>query len=232
MSITLYHGKIQRKKIKQFGKKRLIDRGALECGYHFGSEEAAHKRVKDVITKAADLQFETWKRPSLRLPKEEAKKKLLYEVNNRSVSPRVYEVELDIDSPLRMHELDRLSQWKPYMILWRLFDDEKEYFTPQEISGVTDKEIEKYFKYTYDNSSFSIPGVGKLSGDESKQCKWIAKFLAKKGFDSIVYDNVVEGGGDSFIVLDSNRIAITDVYALNKLEIANDIYHDIYGEGL
>jgi hypothetical protein len=117
----------------------------------------------------------------------------------------LYQVFLNIKNPIRMEE-NRLGNWKPYTILRELIpkigDDDEILF--METDG------EEGMLTT--NSGVSINDIG---GEVEDIGNWFYGWLLKKGYDSIVYVNTFEGGGDSYIVFDPNKIRIYSVYDIH-----------------
>jgi len=116
----------------------------------------------------------------------------------------LYEVDLKTTSPLELGE-NRIGSWSIHRILQEIFDAYEEGQAP----FITDEEADKY----YDGYLFAPSGedILALSFDPDLEQKEFVSWLSSKGFDSISYDNVFEGGGYSHIVFDPDDVSIVRV---------------------
>lgn len=157
------------------------DRSGL--GTHFGSEETA----KDIMHKK-DWAVVTY----------------------RNQPYRVHRVNLDIRHPLRLPDL---KNWDVEDLLATLPKDVQEadpelWTSLQEVFGYwieRDKarhELGKYFDENYGPPDRKRPGYE----DRKEAIRKIRLLIEKAGYDSIVYSNRYENGGDSYIVWNSSII--------------------------
>lgn len=116
---------------------------------------------------------------------------------------RVMPVRLLIDNP---YEMPDLIEWNPTAVVAQLL-----------LSNWWDTPPFEFDVAVYDNSGFSgfvdfydkqlkiiADRVARNGGGEFR--KGLEKIMADKGYDGIVYHNDIEGGGDSYIVFDPNKI--------------------------
>ncbi len=165
-----------------FSNFEEFDERYADIGFHFGSPEAANKRIE--------------------LKKNEED---LFGLGREKLGdPRIMPVYLNIKNPLRWPET-RGGNWRPnsMMIAIRngIYNDFDYPTVPIEL---TDDEIEEIFEGTievdgvpWEDASYEHPG-----GERG----WMLSFLKARGYDGIVYDNEFEGGGDSYIAFEPDQI--------------------------
>ena len=117
----------------------------------------------------------------------------------------LYEIQADVGSPLRMEE-NRLGSWSVGAILRDLIDSEAEgtalepMLSEEEIDAALEDEV------LVDGRENLLDYIG--TGDEHALFR---RWLNDHGYDSIVYTNTYEGGGDSYILLDPDQAEIVSV---------------------
>lgn len=199
--LTLYHGTFTPKGYDPFTKFDLSYSDNFDVGFHFGSREAAKKRIDDLISSEVNPEFEFQRR-------------------GRDVSnPRTISVNIDIKNPIRLKELDRMPSWKGYDILRSIFNGVDDGSLQQDVIQSFESDIDDFYddnlKTIYDEY-----GNGELSDEPQEypsssrvevQNRWIEAYLKSKGYDGIVYKNTIEDkGNDSYIVFNDDQIKITD----------------------
>jgi hypothetical protein len=119
----------------------------------------------------------------------------------------LYSVELDVNNPLLLKE-NRLGSWSINNLLKAIFESND----GEGLDFLTDADLE-----AYDEDIITTPSGENLKGlywDERTQIAEFGSWLESKGFDSVIYENTYEGGGESIIVFDPARIKITGVEEL------------------
>ncbi len=124
----------------------------------------------------------------------------------------LYEVQAQVGTPLRMAE-NRLGSWSVGSILRDLIDSEAEGTALQPM--LSEEEIDAALE---DEVLVDGSGVG-LYEEENlldhigtrDEHPLFRRWLNDHGYDSIVYTNTYEGGGDSYILLDPDQAEIVSV---------------------
>ena len=112
----------------------------------------------------------------------------------------LYEVDLDIKNPVRLKE-NRLGSWSVTSIIKELFEG----FGGNAHPDISEDEIDSY----YEDEILLSSGENLLElWSEEEEIKGLADWMSNKGWDSIIYNNEYEGGGDSIIVFDPSKVRI------------------------
>lgn len=155
-----------------------------DFGFHFGTFETAKQRIENI---PKEMQ-----RSGRYVPGERNRK------TGRGIptpeEAHIIEVELDIKNPLRVGE-NRMGDWVPAFIINQMIEQGAEW--------ITDEEIEAHYED-------GLICDGDYMCDEEEANEWFVNWLESKGFDGIVYENVYEGGGDSYIAFRPNQIKIVN----------------------
>jgi len=197
-------------------------RSTKECGIHFALGEpslgrgAALHRIFQTVIYRADLKRDI----KMQAPIEGVLARGLKEL--RKMDPTIYEVSLDVSSPLEMREAVRPGAgfaWDSSRFLNSLLDPGDPLFIDTEITGITQEEMDQYWETIEDAEELNIlPGenpVDIYDDTEQEVCEYVGKFLAYKGFDSVIYENLVEGG-KGIIVFNPDQITITHKKRLDE----------------
>ena len=129
--------------------------------------------------------------------------KLLYHLSSHQFD-RFKQTKVDLGNTLNLSE-GRLGSWSIDKILMSIFEAND----GAGMSFLDDEEIDNY-----DDDIIETPSGENLKDlywDEEKQASEFVEWLKSKNIDSIRYKNTYEGGGDSYIVFDPNRISIEGV---------------------
>jgi hypothetical protein len=128
----------------------------------------------------------------------------------------LYELDIDIGRPLTLEENKRGS-WSMSHILRAIFEGGPS-GEPLPAAGITDDELDAYYGQDKDGEEIDegvyLPdGTNLLDPSLSAEEKRIGFYywLKEHGFDSIKYDNVYEGGGESFIIFNPKQVAIKSI---------------------
>ena len=124
----------------------------------------------------------------------------------------LYEIQADVGTPLRMEE-NRLGSWSVGSILRDLIDSEAEgtalqpMLSEEEIDAALEDEV------LVDGSDVGLDEQENLLDHIGAQEEHplFRRWLNDHGYDSIVYTNTYEGGGDSYILLDPDQAQIVSV---------------------
>jgi hypothetical protein len=112
----------------------------------------------------------------------------------------LYAVDLDVSNPVRLKE-NRLGSWSVTSIIKELFEG----FDGDAHPEITEEEVDSY----YEDEILLESGENlKDMWSEYEEFKGMAQWMREKGWDSIIYNNEYEGGGDSLIVFDPSKIRI------------------------
>jgi len=156
-------------------------------GFHVGPLEAAESRI-DV--KGAE---------------DEANRE-----RSGNASPNVMPFWVRAEKPLRLEET-RSGRWGVDDIMQSVMDKADK----GEIKGISDEAINDYFNDRFDieaevgmDEFDAEPRVWQDHQDwkDGERSDLLNVFLQQLGYDSIVYDNKFEGGGDSYIVFKPNQV--------------------------
>ncbi len=161
------------------------DRGseAVDMGFHFGSKQAAEKSLSN-----------------RKLVEEQGRVGLTFARGIDTANPIIKEVTLDIKNPLRLEE-NRTGGWSPTDVMIALRD---KFEAGGKIDGFSEKDIDDIF-----DGNMHLKGKRKTFDDfdtAKEQADFMQQYLNEKGYDGIVYDNKIEGGGDSLIAFRPEQI--------------------------
>ena len=118
----------------------------------------------------------------------------------------LYEVELNAKKPIRMAE-NRVGSWTVDRILTQIFEPE---------SGNPADFVTEEMEDLWYEDIVELPNGDNLQdaiGDEDK-VEQFTRWVKSQPFDSIVYDNEFEGGGESVIVFDPKQVVIKNVESI------------------
>jgi hypothetical protein len=149
---------------------------------------------------------------------EAAKMRMLH----KGIDGFMYKVELDIKNPLRLKEGRNDGGWNPFFIVKKIIE---------KTNLATQEEIDSWYTGGKEGSLVNSKGIDwfEVANNEDytfeDQGKWMEQWLLDKGYDGIVYDNEFEGGGDSYLVFNTDLINIVDKkpYDINKNTLISDL---------
>lgn len=162
-------------------------------GFHVGNAQQAGKRIEDLNKPG------TFSR-----------------VNNKA--PSIMPLYVQAKNPLRLDE-DRVGRWGVDDIMRSVMEKAEK----GEIEGISQETLDNYFNDTFDiETEMGIspaPGEPDFNPDAEERfwsdsfqwqpgekSNYLKTFLQQLGYDSIVYDNKYEGGGDSYILFKPNQV--------------------------
>jgi hypothetical protein len=166
-----------------------------QWGFHVGSSEAAESRL------------------DLKASEDRENREV-----NKNAAPNIIPVFVKSENPLRLDE-NRSGRWGVEDIMRSIMEKAD----AGELGNIPQNLVDDYFNDSLDIESaigvktepgeigydpdaqerFWNDSEGWNPGEKSELLK---VFLKQLGYDSIVYDNTYEGGGDSYILLDPNQI--------------------------
>lgn len=182
--------------IKQLLREEIKNYGGVLTLWH-GSPNKIKRFEFDFLNFRNNLEF------GFHFGSREQAEKRLEMVNNGN--GYIHMVNVTIKNPIRMEE-NRRGNWKPYDLLRELInkigdENERLYLETDGEEGIL-----------INDSNVSFDDIG---GEVEDIGRWFYSWLIKKGYDSIVYNNTFEGGGDSYIVFDTNKIRIYASYDIH-----------------
>ena len=188
--LVMYHGTYENFSVP---KTSFGDDEYYKFGIHVGTSEQASKRIED-LNKPGTFSRVQDKQPS------------------------VMPLYIKAVNPLRLDE-DRAGRWGVDDIMKVVMEKAEK----GEIDGITPEAIDDYYNDRFDIESEM--GVGTAPGEAGydvdkeerfwndsfgwqpgEKSAYLKAFLQQLGYDSIVYDNKYEGGGDSYILFNPNQI--------------------------
>jgi hypothetical protein len=153
-------------------------------GFHVGSLEAATNRID---LKASEDKTER--------------------VKSGNAGPNIIPLYLEIKNPLRLDE-NRSGRWGVTDVMKSLMEKAD----TEGVDGISQQEIDDYFNdelYLEDEVGNNPPRNWFDDSDwdmDHDRSQGLIDWLGQHGYDSIVYENKYEGGGDSYIALKENQI--------------------------
>ena len=188
--LVMYHGTYENFSVP---KTSFGDDEYYKFGIHVGTSEQASKRIED-LNKPGTFSRVQDKQPS------------------------VMPLYIKAVNPLRLDE-DRAGRWGVDDIMKVVMEKAEK----GEINGITPEAIDDYYNDRFDIESEM--GVGTAPGEAGydvdkeerfwndsfgwepgEKSAYLKAFLQQLGYDSIVYDNKYEGGGDSYILFNPNQV--------------------------
>lgn len=167
-------------------------------GMHFGTKESAINRIDIKIL--------------------EDEKQGGYVLEKKKDNPILIKADLEYKNPLKLKE-NRTGNWTAHDILREVMEQAE----IEGINGITEDEIDDYYvdELSLDGILFTDVGFedeydGEEYNQQVKEQYFIRNFLESKGYDSIVYDNEFEKGGQSIIVFRPEQINIVEKINLNN----------------
>ena len=114
----------------------------------------------------------------------------------------IYDVTLNINNPLRLSE-NRVGSWSPHQLLMTIFREQPPGITPEMVDD-------------YERDIVLLPnGENMLEdftmGPPEDDIQMFIEWFNTLGYDSIVYENEFEHGGDSYIVFDPSQVTVNSV---------------------
>jgi len=173
---VVYHGTTKDFDVPKVSYKR---EEYAKFGFHVGTEEAANTRL--VQTEGLEAQ-----------------------------GANIMPIYVRAENPLRMDE-NRLGRWGIDDIMSAVMEKAER----GEIDGVSPDAIDDFFNDRFDieaevgvENNLAEPRVWQDDGMwmPGERSSYLKAFLQQLGYDSIVYNNEFEGGGDSYILLDANQV--------------------------
>ena len=171
-----------------------------QFGFHVGSLEAAQNRL--------DIK-----------PAEDKREG----VKSGNAGANIIPVFLDIRKPLRLDE-NRTGRWGVNDIMSAIMDKaDKDGDISRTSNDLLPEDVEMYMRDSFpieawlkgetdpNNANFDPNAESKIWSDDSdfapgEKTKLLLDFLETLGYDSIVYKNEFEGGGDSYIALKADQV--------------------------
>lgn len=180
-----------------FDDYQEFDFSKSDFGMHFGTKESALNRINLKIEECQQRNFNT----------------LGDKINN----PILLKVELKYSNPLKLKE-NRLGQWTPHDVLREVMEQAEKYG----IEGITEEDIEDY-----NNDELSLNGImfvdvgweEEYDGAYQERLQehyFVRNWLESKGYDSLIYENKFEKGGESIMVLRPEQAKIIEKIYLNQ----------------
>jgi hypothetical protein len=178
-----------------FDEFEIFDFSKSVFGMHFGTQESAENRLP---IKKGECELNNFPLP------------------HQGENPFLISAKIDLKNPLKLGE-NRTGGWRPHDVVRAIFEiAEKE-----GIEGFNEQDIEDFY-----NDEISLNGINLVDlidedyGDEYnnaelKEHLFIRDWIESKGYDSIVYKNEYEEGGESIIVFRESQIEILENKALN-----------------
>jgi hypothetical protein len=173
---VVYHGTTKDFDVPKTSYKR---EEYAKFGFHVGTEEAANTRL--VQTDGLEAQ-----------------------------GANIMPVYVRAENPLRMDE-NRLGRWGIDDIMSAVMEKAER----GEIDGISPDVIDDFFNDRFDieaevgvEDNLAEPRVWQDDGMwmPGERSSYLKTFLQQLGYDSIVYNNEFEGGGDSYILLDAKQV--------------------------
>ena len=173
---VVYHGTTKDFDVPKTSFKR---EEYAKFGFHVGTEEAANTRL--VQTDGLEAQ-----------------------------GANIMPVYVRAENPLRMDE-NRLGRWGIDDIMSAVMEKAER----GEIDGISPDVIDDFFNDRFDieaevgvENNLAEPRVWQDDGMwmPGERSSYLKAFLQQLGYDSIVYNNEFEGGGDSYILLDAKQV--------------------------
>jgi hypothetical protein len=205
---------------KWFGKSKVVDQnGEPKRLYHstysdikapttnFGADEyrrfGMHVGSLDAATNRLDVKAA-----------EDARQREASGTAGANILP----VYVKAESPLRLDE-NRTGRWGVDDIMRQIMEKAER----GELEGLTDEDVDAWYNDAFDIENWLglTPEVGSREYDPDREerfwsdtesyfpgerSKLLNAFIKQLGYDSIVYRNEFEGGGDSYLLLDPNQI--------------------------
>ena len=187
--LVMYHGTYDDFTVP---KINFGDNEYYQFGFHVGNSEQASKRIAD-----------------LNSPDN------FSGIKNKS--PNIMPFYVQAKNPLRLDE-NRTGRWGIDDIMKAVIEKAES----QGIDGITQEMINDYYNDQFDIEEITgATEVGSVNYDPDKQerfwaddydwksgekSSYLKTFLEQLGYDSIVYANEYEGGGDSYILLSPNQV--------------------------
>ena len=187
--LVMYHGTYDDFTVP---KINFGDNEYYQFGFHVGNSEQASKRIADLNSPD---NFSS--------------------IKNKS--PNIMPFYVQAKNPLRLDE-NRTGRWGIDDIMKAVIEKAES----QGIDGITQEMINDYYNDQFDIEEITgATEVGSVNYDPDKQerfwaddygwksgekSSYLKTFLEQLGYDSIVYANEYEGGGDSYILLSPNQV--------------------------
>ena len=165
-------------------------------GMHFGTEESAKNRVN--------------------IKKRECERLGSF-LKDNGENPKMIVVELDVKKPLNLGE-NRTGLWNPFDVIKAIMEiAEKE-----QLEGFTESDVDNYYEDAIEHNGVLLADLidedygDEYNSTELKEHLFVRDWIESRGYDSIVYKNEFENGGDSIIAFREEQVKIIDKFNLNK----------------
>ena len=211
-----------KEKVETTGLPRFSLRGTVAVDENGNPKKLYHATFSTFDTPKVNYGKDEYRRFGFHVgPVEAAEKRLAVKAQedkamgekSGNAAPNVIPVYLNIKNPLRLDE-NRTGRWG--------VDDVMDAIMKKADKGeieIDPEVVEDYFRDALDMSTTIDPGLDESDPDyEPKfwqdQNEWqpgerseaLKDFINQLGYDSIVYTNEFEGGGDSYIALDAKQV--------------------------
>lgn len=198
----LFHGTIPLSSQKINADEFEFDFSYSIFGIHFGTKETATNRIPIKIAEMERLYNGSMD---------------FNDFENRKEHPIIIEAEVTINNPIELSE-NRTGKWGCYDVISAVMEYAQKL---EESNGdpypFTTKEIDDYYSDELSLNGVSMNDLIDLEeyygedNDDEKLKVFVTKFLESKGYDSIVYKNEFELGGDSYIILKKEQIKVINI---------------------
>ena len=122
-------------------------------------------------------------------------------------SPNIIPLYVQAKNPLRLDE-NRTGRWGVNDIISEIMEKADQ----GQLKSIPKKDVDAYFNDEFNmDKALGVKNQDRLWSDDfawpdGEKTKALKKYLNKLGYDSIVYKNNFEGGGDSFILLEPTQV--------------------------
>ena len=178
--MIMYHGTYDDFSV---AKTNFGDEEYFKFGIHVGSAEQASQRIEDLNNPGNFSRI----------------------VNK---SPNIIPLYVKAKNPLRLDE-NRTGRWGVNDIITEIMEKAES----GQLKSIPQKDLDAYFddQFNMDKAIGQKNKDGRVWSDDfawsdGEKTEALNKYLKKLGYDSIVYKNNFEGGGDSYILLDPNQV--------------------------
>jgi len=135
---------------------------------------------------------------------------MLHRAGRVSAGDKLYVYTVEVPDAMEDSNFLRLTEprggkWNITSVLSPLFDDEDPVFE-QYPDSFTEDDFEDFW-----GDQIILSDGSNLYDEDGSQAEMFADYMKHRGIDGVVYNNLFEGGGDSFVVFDAGDIDILDV---------------------
>jgi hypothetical protein len=205
---------------KWFGKSKVVDEDGEP-------KQLYHSTYSDIKAPTTNFGADEYRRFGMHVGSLDAATnrldvKAAEDVRQREASgtagANILPVYVKAESPLRLDE-NRTGRWGVDDIMRQIMEKAER----GELEGLTDEDVDAWYNDAFDIENWLglTPEVGSREYDPDREerfwsdtesyfpgerSKLLNAFIKQLGYDSIVYRNEFEGGGDSYLLLDPNQI--------------------------